>query len=348
MPSTFSIKPLFKAVYCSLVLIFIGLSTIVAQPKLSQKWNTFVTISDTPNYSRYKLVHVGNVVGIAALMGGLKFAWYEHYDRTRFHFFNDNNEWLQMDKVGHFLWNYNGAYYDSKLYQWAGMPRRKAVFIGAGVGFAMEMVIETLDGFSAKWGFSPGDFTADLAGSAILVGQELAWKEQRIAFKFSSFQHTYQPIQLERRADDLFGNNFYYRLVKDYNAITFWASFNVKSFLPNSSKFPSWLNVAVGYSAKNMFNGVDSLAYAPNGIYYNMQGKRNYKALPDPDDYILTAANHPRYRQLLFSVDVDLTKIKTKHKLVRAFLDAANVIKFPAPALEYNTLGQLRFHPVYF
>ncbi len=34
-------------------------------------------------------------------MVGLYSAWYSNYPQTNFHFFNDNNEWKQVDKVGH-------------------------------------------------------------------------------------------------------------------------------------------------------------------------------------------------------------------------------------------------------
>ncbi|OJU23360.1 MAG: hypothetical protein BGN92_03335 [Sphingobacteriales bacterium 41-5] len=46
-------------------------------------------------------------------------------------------------------------------------------------------VIEILDGFSNKWGFSWGDMAANVFGAGMFQGQQLLWNEQRIKFKFS-------------------------------------------------------------------------------------------------------------------------------------------------------------------
>src|SRR4051812_42271731 len=40
-------------------------------------------------------LYAGSLIGLNEL-------WYKNYPRSSFHFFNDNKEWLQMDKVGHF------------------------------------------------------------------------------------------------------------------------------------------------------------------------------------------------------------------------------------------------------
>jgi hypothetical protein len=34
-------------------------------------------------------------------LGGLYFVWYKNYPQSSFHLFNDNNEWMHMDKIGH-------------------------------------------------------------------------------------------------------------------------------------------------------------------------------------------------------------------------------------------------------
>jgi hypothetical protein len=210
----------------------------------------------------------------------------------------------------------------------------------------MEMVVETLDGFSAKWGFSPGDFACDLTGAGLFVGQELLWKDQRIRLKYSAYQQTYSPINLQKRADDLYGPTFLHRATKDYNTQTYWATVNIKSFFPHASnRFPGWLGVAFGYSAENLFNGMDP--FINNAVkYYDVNGQETNGS--SATDFKLTNSNHPRYRQLLFSLDADLTKIKTKNRLLKMVFKTINVIKLPAPAVEYNSLGQFKFHPFYF
>jgi hypothetical protein len=54
--------------------------------------------------------------------------------------------------------------------------------------------VEVLDGFSSEWGASSGDIIAN--ASALLVSQELLWKEQRITPKFS-FHTTQYAVQTQ-------------------------------------------------------------------------------------------------------------------------------------------------------
>lgn len=296
------------------------------------------------NKKRATLVHATMATGFTTTMLGLKSAWYANYDRSQFHFFNDNNEWLQCDKAGHFAWSYYGAYVAGQAYKWTGMPYKKAAIYGAGVGLGMTLIVEVLDGFSHKWGFSNGDLIADISGAGLYLGQELAWKQQRVLLKYSSHNTHYSPINLENRANDLYGKGMLYRMVKDYNGMTFWLSANIHDFLPKNNKVPKWLNIAVGYGAANMFNGADSLKFAPAGIWYNTNGQRVY-GKTSPNDYLL---NSPRYRQFYLSLDLDLSKVHTKYQWVNTLCKTINVIKFPAPALEYNTKGEWGFHGLYF
>ena len=117
--------------------------------------------------NRIRLVTAGNIAGYGLAMAGFYSAWYKDYPQSGFHFFNDNKEWLQVDKVGHMY----GAYIESKgsmeMWKWAGLPRKQRIWIGGLSGAVYQTVIETLDGFSAEWGWSWGDFTANILGSSL-------------------------------------------------------------------------------------------------------------------------------------------------------------------------------------
>src|ERR1700757_2226381 len=58
-----------------------------------------------PAFSYNQKRTIGVVAGETCLASGslvaLSQVWYKDYPRTSFHFFNDNGEWLQMDKCGH-------------------------------------------------------------------------------------------------------------------------------------------------------------------------------------------------------------------------------------------------------
>ncbi len=323
-----------------LVMFLFFCANIFAQQKLSL--TKFITPSDSLNKKRELGVHAANVAVFSGAMVWLNYEWYANYPRSNFHFFDDNGEWLQMDKCGHAYSAYSEAYWSSNLYQWAGVSQRRSVLYGAIVGEAMQLTIEVMDGFSKEWGFSKGDFEANTLGSGLLLGQELLWREQRVHLKFSTHKNNYGANELEQRANELYGKPLPERILKDYNAQTYWLSVNISSFLKPQNKFPKWLNIAAGYGADGMF-----------GAYHNTW---SYDANGKPlDDYFKNNAatnvdysQVKRYRQFYLSPDIDFSKIKTKSKFLKTLFLALNVIKLPAPTLEYNSLGQTKFHFLYF
>ena len=54
-----------------------------------------------------------------------------------------------------------------------------------------------------------------------------------------------------------------------------------------------------------------------------------------------------RYRQYYLSLDVDLSKIKTKRKWAKALFTTFGLLKIPFPTLEFSEKGT-KFHPIYF
>lgn len=299
----------------SIFLIFLAL--VLATTSFSK--NT----GDTNLVNRKLLNRVIVFESSAALasLGALSVSWYADYPRSSSHFFNDNKEWLQMDKTGHIT----ASYYISKtsydLLRWPGIERKKAIWYGGATGFAYLAVVELLDGFSAEWGFSPGDFSANTIGSAAFFGQQLAWDEQRILLKWS-----YHETRYAHYRPNMLGRSFPERMLKDYNGQTYWLSANIHSFLSEDSKFPKWLNVAFGYSAEGML-----------GAYSN-PSEIDGKTLPYFD----------RIRQYFLSLDLDLTRIKTKSKALNAIFNFVGVLKFPFPAVEFNSKHQWKLHELYF
>ena len=253
--------------------------------------------------------------------------WYKNYPKSSFHTYNDSGEWLQMDKVGHGWSAYNLSGLSTAAWRWAGFSENKSVLIGSITGFSYLTIIEILDAHSEKWGWSWGDMTANVAGSSLFALQQLAWKEQRIQFKFSAHRKKYSP-ELEIRSDELFGESLAERILKDYNGQALWFSVNINSFT-HQKNLPPWLNISIGYGADGMFGGYENIGYDKN---WNVSFNRT---------------DIKRYRQWYLSPDVDFTKIKTKSKLIRTILAGLNTIKIPAPALELSN-GKLKGHWFYF
>ena len=174
-------------------------------------------------------------------MVGLSTLWYSDYEQTSFHFFNDNDGWLLMDKFGHFTTAYYVGRMGIEALRWTGVPEKKAIWYGGSVGLVFLTSVEILDGISAEWGASPMDLVANTTGAALAIGQELAWKEQRITMKWSYTNSRYAKYSPEN-----LGTSLQEKWLKDYNGQTYWLSANVSSFMPQT-KVPKWLNVAVGY-----------------------------------------------------------------------------------------------------
>lgn len=276
-----------------------------------------------PDYKKRKII-LGSS-SAALTVGSLIFlnqAWYSEYNTGKFHFFNDNQEWLQMDKAGHVYTTYQTSRLMMEAFSWAGYSRKQTLIIGGGIGFVYMTAIECMDGFSKGWGYSWGDQLADVLGSGLAIGQEACWKEQRIQLKFS-----YAKSGLAKYNPSLLGENKYSQILKDYNAQTYWLSINPSSFMKKESKFPKWLNVAVGYSAYGMLGG-----------YYNRI------VVMDENGNVL---KFDRQRRIYLSLDVDLTRIKTKSRVLKGIFSVINILKFPAPAIQFSKNG-LRFYGIYY
>ena len=303
----------YKEVYL-LFVFWLTICNCIAQSKI----NSFLKPSDTLNIKRQKAVFVSEAAFSAISLVGLNQLWYADYPRSKFHFINDNQEWLQMDKLGHLYSSYHLGRFGSEMLQWSGASHKQQLLYGAGLGFAFLTTVEVLDGFSSEWGASPGDVIANAAGTALYVTQELLWKEQRIVPKFS-FHNT----RFSQYRPEVLGSSFSEKILKDYNGQTYWLSANLKSFFKDS-KIPKILNLAVGYGADGMLTG---------------KGENSS---------FLIDENLVKSRQFYLSLDLDLTKIETKSHFLKTFFSVFSVLKIPAPTLEYSGSEGFRAYLFYF
>lgn len=281
------------------------------------------TLRDSAKVRRNVRIVICTEAGLyAASMTGLYFAWYADYPQSAFHFYNDNGEWMQMDKFGHGVTSYivgTGGY---EFLRAAGLDEKRSIWYGGTIGLVFLTTVEVFDGLSSGWGFSWGDMAANTLGSAMFIGQQFLWHEQRITLKYS-----FHTTEFADYRPDLLGSNLLQQTIKDYNGQTYWASFNIKSLLLNKeSNFPAWLNLAFGYGATGMTGGFE------NALQHN--GK------PIP--------SYERKRQFFLSLDVDFTRIPTNNKFLKYTLKVLNIFKLPLPTLEYNTSGDFVWHWMYF
>ena len=303
-------KHLFLILFC---FIFITSSAQDWKTPTNQKNGWDMDLPSTVDKKKRNILLISEAAIYTGALVTLNQLWYADYSRSSFHFINDNAEWLQMDKLGHMTVSYYWGVAGIKAYEWAGMKRKNAIWYGGLTGTFFLTAIEVLDGQSTEWGASSGDLLANTTGSLIAIAQALKWNEQRIQLKYS-----YSPSEWANTNPEQLGANHLQRTLKDYNGQTYWLSFNLKSLLDiQSINFPQWLNVAVGHGADGMIS-----AYQ----------KEN---------------DSQRKRQFLLSLDVDLTRVKTKSKILNTVLHSFGFIKFPMPTLELSN-GKLHAHSIYF
>ena len=283
----------------------------------NSRFENFFKSSDSLNLKRQNTVIISEAFIAAGTLLTLNQLWYANYPQSKFHFINDNSDWLQMDKAGHVFSAYQIGRFGSEMLQWSGSSRKNQLIYGAGLGLVFLTAVEVLDGYSREWGASSGDMVANAAGTALYVSQELLWREQRITLKFSFHSTKFAELRPE-----VLGKSFSEQILKDYNGQTYWLSANLHSFA-KESKLPKWLNVAIGYGAEGMVTG-------------NIKNTE------------LLANNPARFRQFYLSFDVDLTKIETNSRFLKAVFSVLNTVKVPAPTIDFRRFNDIKYHLIYF
>lgn len=250
----------------------------------------------------------------------LQNTWYSGRENVPFHFFNDNDGYLQVDKFGHAFGSYLESYIGYHWLKSIGVERTKALLFGGTLGLVLQTPIEIMDGIHEGWGFSWGDMAANALGSSLVIGQELVFKEQLIKYKFSYSRSSYSRV-----ANGYLGKTSLDRFLKDYNGHTYWFSLPLNKIAPFNG-IPRWLNIAAGYGANGMFGEFENI--------------REYNGVQIPQT--------TRYRQYLLSLDIDWTRIKTRSKLLRTIFTGLTFVKLPFPTVEVNSKGGIKGYLLYY
>ena len=250
-------------------------------------------------------------LGYASSLIALYDVWYAEFPKSKFHFYNDGSNWMQMDKFGHGFSGYLLSQKAGDLYRWSGV-KKSYPWIGFGIGMSYLGALEFMDAYNQGWGFSTYDVLANFSGGALYLSQELIFKKQLVLPKFSFFPSKYAAYRPE-----VLGKNFPEQLLKDYNGQTYWFSFPIGGFAPSLKKM-NWLCLSLGYSV-------------------------DQKLVGDQDAYLDFRAA----RQFLVSLDIDLTRLPIKNPTLKKVLAQLNMIKIPFSALMIQQ-GKFSFKPISF
>lgn len=268
-----------------------------------------VSLSLMAKINKSRTIGVSTGIGVvwAGSMIGLHSIWYKGMEKSVWHTFDDSKEWLQMDKAGHLYTANKISNLTGELYQWSGWKNNSAALMGFGVGLGYLFTLESLDATGKDWGFSWSDMGANTLGSGLYLAQQLGWKEQRLILKFS---YTHSPYAKYR--PNTLGATFPERLLKDYNGQTYWLSISPGTFMKKSSGFPKWLCFSVGYGIDGKLHGNDDVyTVEHNGESLTFHAKR----------------------QLLFSLDIDFSRLPIKQRWLKAIVKQFNYLKLPFPTI---------------
>lgn len=250
--------------------------------------------------------------------------WYQYENFSQFHWFDDWQEWKQMDKLGHL---FSTFHLSSLICTMLGYllkkktplpPRRSLVLFSTLIGFFLLSSIEILDGFAPNYGASIYDLVANALGAVLFTLQKIYLSKFIVLPKFS-FHFT--KFATER--PNVLGDNKLMQIFKDYNGQTYWYSLPFSSFF-GEKHLPKWVNyvhLAIGYSADEMIFG---------RVYQN------------------EAIGLFPFRRYFISLDLHLTAFSSKYALINSFIFLLNAIKFPLPTLEWNEQDGFVWHWIYF
>lgn len=326
-------KSISNQILCSLCDLRFALCVFLLSFSISLPSQKFLIPSDTLNTKRVWIASSGALATYSIFSIGLYNTWYKKTERSPFHYFNDAGEWFDLDKVAH---SYNSYIQSSNCYdgaRWCGYSEKAAVIWGVSISMLFQSTIEIMDGYSSDWGFSWPDIAGNVLGAGLFASQQLLWHEQKFKLKLSAFPKNYpngfisgnhgSQITYDQRAKDLYGQGYFSSFMKDYNAQTFWLSFNPGIFSQRINHYwPAWLDLSIGYGADNLYGG------------YSNEWKNNEE---------IFHATPTRIQQYYLSLDIDLKKIRVKNNFLRTTLSILNIIKIPAPALELNSQGKVRW-----
>ncbi len=245
--------------------------------------------------TRFAIVGGACVAGMASIHIYQENGWWKD-NKQPFHFREDLDYGLSVDKLGHFYGASVLTFVFSRSLQWAQFSDTDALLLGAGTSVLFQTFVEFQDGLST-WGFDRVDFAADVAGAFYPVVQHHVPFLKNFNFKFS-----YHPSDLLNEPGGIGFVGRKHIIFDDYEGQTIWLSLNVNTLLPETAEsyWPDWLAVAIGYGARQV-------------------------AGPDPHSVLLIALD--------YNVTEILPKDTW---FLRTLGEALNFVHFPAPAVRIS------------
>lgn len=238
-----------KSLLASLVLLFLFAANSFAAPGDPYTWRDstwdYRSEDSTDIAANVSVPKVAAVASLTLIAYGAAYwlvfekGWWDD-ERSHFHFENDFDYALNLDKFGHFAAGVmlGEGFYEG--YRWAGTSEFQA-YLFAGLSAMMTHVaIDVKDGYSPEWGFSIFDVLSGTIGGFYPMAERYIPIFKYIDLKWSYWINT--KVYYRQSDTGIFTD--------DYVNQTFWASFKPYRLLPAAARqyYPSWLAVAAGLS----------------------------------------------------------------------------------------------------
>ena len=199
---------------CLAVVLFLGLAVnLYAAPFDPPTWRDSTwdyrsedSVDIKPEISWWK---VGTVGGVALSSYAAAYAfvfaegWWDN-DSSHFHFENDFDYALNLDKFGHFAAGVilGETFYEG--YRWAGLSEFKSYLFAGLSAMATHIAIDVKDGYSPAWGFSIFDVLSGTLGGFLPMAERYVPIFKYVDLKWSYWinstyyydKHTHKPYRL--------------------------------------------------------------------------------------------------------------------------------------------------------
>lgn len=229
-----------------------------------------------------------------------------------FHFENDFDYALNLDKLGHFASGVALGEFFYEGYHWAGVSEFYSYLFAGLSAMSTHIAIDIKDGFAPSWGFSIFDVLSGSLGGFLPMAERYVPLFKYVDLKWSYWINTKVYYRQDHQASDGI-------FTDDYVNQTYWASFKPYRMLPAAARayYPSWLAIAVGLS-------IDE------GVFI-----KHYEGTP--------------HREVYIALDYDLEAFRPQSRLARQFVRYLNYFKFPAPTVQvYPEVHWYLMYPIKF
>jgi hypothetical protein len=219
----------------------------------------------------------------------VEYQWWWRGNYRTFKYQNDgflNNYSLGVDKAGHF---YTSYFYFNALYEfmeWGGFDEQTKLITSIAIPAFYAFSIELNDGFT-YFSFSGYDLTANMLGIGYGVLQRQVPILQNFKFKWSYYPSGETIVTAQNK----------FPIASDYDGHIYWLSIDVNGVMPQGMKeyWPRFLNLAVGYGAKNVSHQKAVLEEInPNGPAarkFAVSLDYNLRSFDIEDDFLFTVRN---------------------------------------------------------